>query len=102
MGDYGSSSLVHYRKVKNLGENALKNIHDYIIAKSQGVAYSPPPHVVDRGVISLVDMNLVAHAQYLISAGKGTFQKLMAAKFLEIHRHDDKRLWSKIIVCTQA
>lgn len=100
MSDFGSEGFVKSRKLTHFGD-VFKNIHDYIIAKSQGVTYSPAPHVVDRGVIALVDMNLVAHAQYLISAGRGTFQKWIGAKFLDNHRHDDKRLWSKITVCTE-
>ena len=100
MSDYGSGSFGRYEKDKNLGENVFKNIHDYIITKSQGVVYSPPSHVVDRGVISLVDMNLIARAQYLITAGGGTFQEWIIARFLDIHRHDDKRSWSTITVCT--
>ena len=99
MSDYGSGWLVRYRNKNNLKENVFKNIHEYIITKSQGVVYSPPSHVIDRGVISLVDMNLVARAQYLITAGGWTFQEWIVARFLDIHRHDDKRSWSTITVC---
>ena len=100
MSDYGSGSFGRYEKEKNLEENVFKNIHDHIIAKSQGVVYNPPSHVVDRGVISLVDMHLIARAQYLITAGRGTFQEWIIARFLDIHRHDSNRSWSTITVCS--
>ena len=99
MGDYVSGWLVRYRKKNNLKENVFKNIHEYIIAKSQGVVYSPPSHVVDRGVISLVDMNVVARAQYLVTAGGWTFQEWITARLLDIHRYNDKRSRSTITVC---
>ena len=99
MGDYGSSWLIGYRKRKHLDENVFKDIHDYIIQESQGVAYSPRSNELDRGTIALVDMTLISQAQYLISAGTGTFQAWVAAKFLA-NRRNDERLWSKITVCT--
>ena len=96
MSDYGSGWLAHYGKVKKQSEH-FKSIHNNIIAKSQGVSYNPP-HAVDRGVVAMVDINMVARAQYYISAGGGTFQEWITAKFLEFHRHD-KQLGSKITVC---
>jgi hypothetical protein len=98
MGDYGSSWLVQYRSKQKLDENVFKDIHDFIIKMSKGAAYSPPPDTLDRGTIALVDMTLLSRAQYLISAGTGTFQQWIGARFLENHRND-KRSWSKITVC---
>ncbi len=99
MGDYGSGWLVGYRNRNHLDKNVFNDIQDHIVKKSQGVAYSPPSDELDRGVIALVDMTLISRAQYLISAGTGTFQAWVAAKFLQNHRND-KQLWSKITVCT--
>ena len=99
MGDYGSRWLIRYRKKQNLGENVFKDIHDYIVKKSKGVAYSPSTDELDRGVIALVDITLISRAQYLITAGKGTFPEWIAARFLANHRND-KHAWSKITICT--
>ena len=99
MSDYGSTAIIAYRKSRNLDENVFKDIHDYIIRESQGVAYRPSSDELDRGIIALVDITLISQARYLISAGTGTFQAWVAAKFLENH-HNDERLWSKITVCT--
>ena len=98
MGDYGSAWLVRYRSLEHLDENVFKDIHDHIIEKSKGAAYTPPSDTFDRGSIALVDMTLISRAQYLISAGTGTFQQWIGARFLQNHRND-KQSWSKITVC---
>ena len=82
MGDYGSHWLARFRSKNHYHENFFKGIHDDVVKKSRGVTYRPLSHVVDRGIIALVDLTLLSRAQHLINAGPGTFRKTVAAKFL--------------------
>ena len=79
----------------------LKNLHSTLISSVGGSEYQPTAGYLDRGVVALVEMSLLARATHLVTVGKGSFQEWVKAKFLEQHRYDYQSSWSLITMCSQ-
>ena len=79
----------------------LKNLHSSLISSIGGTEYKPTLGYLDRGVVALVEMSLLARATHLVTVGKGSFQEWVKAKFLEQHRNDYQSTWSLVTMCSQ-
>jgi hypothetical protein len=99
MSKFGSGSWK--RSLKEPEEHqTLRKLHSFLITSTGGIEYKPTADDVDRGVVALVEMTLLARATHLITVGKGSFQEWVKAKFLEQHREDDQPQWSLITMCS--
>ena len=101
MSDFGSGSWGGSLKGEVYNDNTLKDLHSFLISSTGGIEYKPTTNDRDRGVVALVEMDLIARAQHLITIGTGSFQEWIKAKFLEQHRNDDRPSWSLITMCSK-
>lgn len=104
MSKYGSGSLLKIVSQNKLPHDVFLNIYNSLISRVGGVAYNynaSTSEIRDRGAIAHVDQTLLAHGEYLITAGDGSmssFIRLVVGKFLANHRDRKDRL-SMISVC---
>ena len=101
MSNFGSGSWRGSLKGEVYNENTLPDLHSFLMSSTGGVEYKPAADNVDRGVVALVEMSLIANAQHLITIGTGSFQEWIRAKFLEKHRDDSRPAWSLIKMCSK-
>lgn len=101
MSNFGSGSWKGSLKGEVYNDNTLKDLHNFLMSSTGGIEYKPAADDVDRGVVALVEMALIARAQHLITIGTGSFQEWIKAKFLEQHRDDDRPSWSLITMCSK-
>ncbi|CAB3985025.1 Hypothetical predicted protein [Paramuricea clavata] len=95
-----TSSFGSYAWEGQQKHRTLKNLHSFLVSSIGGIEYKPTADDVDRGVVALVEMTLLARATHLITVGKGSFQEWIVAKFLEQHREYDQPQWSLITMCS--
>ena len=100
MSDFGSGSWRGSLKGEVYNDNTLKDLHSFLISSTGGIEYKPAASDHDRGAVALVEMELIARAQHLITIGTGSFQEWIKAKFLEQHRNDGLS-WSLITMCSK-
>jgi hypothetical protein len=93
---FGSYAWVGHQKHKT-----MKNLHTTLVSSIGGIEYKPTAGYLDRGVVALIEMNLLARAKHLITVGKGSFQRWIESKFLEKRRNDHRSSWSIISMCSQ-
>ncbi len=100
MSNFGSGSWKGSLKGELYNDNTLKDLHSFLMSSTGGIEYKPAANNRDRGVVALVEMELISRAQHLITIGTGSFQEWIKAKFLEQHRDDVRPSWSLITMCS--
>ena len=101
MSDFGSGSWKGSLKGEVYNENTLKDLHSFLVSSTGGIEYKPGNvDNIDHGVVALTEMNLIAQAQHLITIGTGSFQEWIKARFLDLHRNEERPLWSLTTMCS--
>ena len=100
MSEMGSGSWKDSLRGEVYNDKTLPDLYNFLMSSTGSIEYKPRTEKVDRGVVALIEMNLIANADHLVAMGSGSFQEWVKAKFLEQHR-DDQRSWSLLTMCTK-
>lgn len=102
MSKYGSKSWKSDVKLDVVTEETLKTLQELALNTTNGISfdmYADKEGSVDRGLVALIEVNLVAQAQGLLTIGYSSFHHWLSTKFLDFHRNDPERDWSFLKIC---
>ena len=101
IGRFGSDQIL-----SNLDANQIKTLNAkyiWLVKKLKAITYSelrPRHHIwTDRGLVALIELNILSQANHLITVGAGTFQKWITDTFKARRKIYEDQTWTLTRIC---
>lgn len=82
----------------------FENIHADVVRRLKAVSYKPlrEPYSKDKGIVSLVEMNILKGGVDLVTVGSGTFRAWLVSVFRQHQKHSGRRGYTISEICNDG